>query len=40
MADPLQFPYTSDETSDDGPALAVLNGRLYIAWVWQRESAP
>jgi hypothetical protein len=34
MADPLEQPWTSpNETSDDGPALAVLDNRLYIAWV-------
>jgi len=34
MADMLELPYTSpSETSDDGPALAVLGDRLFIAWV-------
>ncbi len=34
MADVLEFPWTSpDETSDDGPALAVVGDRLYMAWV-------
>jgi len=34
MADVLEFPWTSPiETSDDGPALAVLGDGLYIAWI-------
>jgi hypothetical protein len=34
MTDVLEFPWTSpDETSDDGPALAAVGDRLYIAWV-------
>lgn len=33
MAEFLQAPYTSGETSDDGPALAVVGGQIFIAWV-------
>jgi len=33
MVDVLERPFTSPETSDDGPALAVLGDRLFIAWV-------
>jgi hypothetical protein len=29
----LEKPWTSAETSDDGPALVALGDRLYIAWV-------
>jgi hypothetical protein len=33
VAEMLEFAFTSGETSDDGPALAVLNDRLYVAWI-------